>query len=155
MAQRLKRLPGMWKTWVRSLGGEDPLEKEMATHSSILAWKIPWRDLAYFLLWSTLIPFLSPHFVFLFSHSCHFLSPYLEDKSGSRFKLASQRPQLPTAAPQCSHTLCPFKQLANLQNSENQSKVENMDLSELTPFQEEDEKEKRELEEWLIYFVCF
>ena len=38
-------------------------------------------------------------------------------------------------------------QLANLQNSENQSKVENMDLSELTPFQEEDEKEKRELEE--------
>ena len=32
----------MWDTWVRSLGQEDPLEKEMATHSSILAWKIPW-----------------------------------------------------------------------------------------------------------------
>ena len=38
MAQRLKHLPAMWETWVRSLGWEDPLEKEMATHSSILAW---------------------------------------------------------------------------------------------------------------------
>ena len=44
MAQRLKRLPGMWETWVRSLGREDPLEKEMATHSSTLAWRIPWRE---------------------------------------------------------------------------------------------------------------
>ena len=34
----------MWETWVRSLGGEDPLEKEMATHSSILAWTIPWSE---------------------------------------------------------------------------------------------------------------
>ena len=42
VAQRLKRLPLMWETWVRSLGQEDPLEKEMATHSSILAWRIPW-----------------------------------------------------------------------------------------------------------------
>ena len=41
MAQRLKRLPTMQETWVRSLGREDPLEKEMATHSSILAWEIP------------------------------------------------------------------------------------------------------------------
>ena len=39
----IKRLPTMWETQVRSLGGEDPLEKEMATHSSILAWKIPWE----------------------------------------------------------------------------------------------------------------
>ena len=39
-AQRLKRLPAMWETWVRSLGREDPLEKEMATHSSILAWRM-------------------------------------------------------------------------------------------------------------------
>ena len=39
MAQRLK-----WETQVRSLGGEDPLEKEMATHSSILAWRIPWTE---------------------------------------------------------------------------------------------------------------
>ena len=44
VAQRLKRLPAMWETWVRSLGWEDPLEKEMATHSSILAWRIPWTE---------------------------------------------------------------------------------------------------------------
>ena len=44
VAQRLKRLPAMKETWVRSLGQEDPLEKEMATHSSILAWKIPWTE---------------------------------------------------------------------------------------------------------------
>ena len=44
VAQRLKRLPAMWETWVRSLGQEDPLEKEMATHSSILAWTIPWTE---------------------------------------------------------------------------------------------------------------
>ena len=41
MAQRVKRLPAMQETWVRSLGQEDPLEKEMATHSSIFAWRIP------------------------------------------------------------------------------------------------------------------
>ena len=44
VAQRLKPLPAMWETWVRSLGQEDPLEKEMATHSSILAWRIPWTE---------------------------------------------------------------------------------------------------------------
>ena len=44
VAQRLKRLPAMRETWVRSLGREDPLEKEMATHSSILAWRIPWTE---------------------------------------------------------------------------------------------------------------
>ena len=43
-AQRLKRLPAMKETWVRSLGRKDPLEKEMATHSSILAWRIPWTE---------------------------------------------------------------------------------------------------------------
>ena len=37
-------LPAMWETQVQSLGEEDPLEKEMATHSSILAWRIPWTD---------------------------------------------------------------------------------------------------------------
>ena len=42
MAQMVKRLPAMQETWVRSLDWEDPLVKEMATHSSILAWKIPW-----------------------------------------------------------------------------------------------------------------
>ena len=44
MAQRLKRLPAMRETWVRSLGREDPLEKEMVTHSSILAWRTPWTE---------------------------------------------------------------------------------------------------------------
>ena len=44
MAQRLKCLPAMRETWVRSLGQEDPLEKVMATHSSILAWRIPWTE---------------------------------------------------------------------------------------------------------------
>ena len=44
VAQMVKHLPTMWKTRVRSLGWEDPLEKEMATHSSILAWKIPWTE---------------------------------------------------------------------------------------------------------------
>ena len=44
MAQTVKRLPTMWETWVQSLGQEDLLEKEMATHSSILAWKIPWTE---------------------------------------------------------------------------------------------------------------
>ena len=44
VAQLVKNLPAMWQTWVRSLGWEDPLEKEMATHSSILAWKIPWTE---------------------------------------------------------------------------------------------------------------
>ena len=41
VAQTIKRLPAMQGTWVESLGQEDPLEKEMATHSSTLAWKIP------------------------------------------------------------------------------------------------------------------
>ena len=40
----VKRLPAMWETWVHFLGWEDPLEKEMAIHSSTLAWKIPWRE---------------------------------------------------------------------------------------------------------------
>ena len=40
----VKSLPAMWETWDRSLGREDPLEKEMATHSSILAWEIPWAE---------------------------------------------------------------------------------------------------------------
>ena len=42
VAQTVKRLSAMQETWVRSLGWEDPMEKEMVAHSSILAWKIPW-----------------------------------------------------------------------------------------------------------------
>ena len=41
MAQTVKNLPAVWDTWAQSLGWEDPLEKGMATHSSILAWRIP------------------------------------------------------------------------------------------------------------------
>ena len=44
MAQLVKKLPAVQETWVRSLGWEDPLEKEMATHSRILAWEIPWTE---------------------------------------------------------------------------------------------------------------
>ena len=42
VAQLVKNLPALWKTWVQSLGWEDPLEKGKATHSSIVAWRIPW-----------------------------------------------------------------------------------------------------------------
>ena len=44
VAQMVKRLPTMWETQVQFLGQEDPLEKEMATHTSTLAWKIPWTE---------------------------------------------------------------------------------------------------------------
>ena len=44
MAQQVKNLPAMQETWVESLGLEDPLEEEMATHPSILAWEIPWTE---------------------------------------------------------------------------------------------------------------
>ena len=44
VAQTVENLPAVLETWVRSLGWEDPLEKEMATHSSILAWRIPWTE---------------------------------------------------------------------------------------------------------------
>ena len=44
MAQLVKNPPAMWETWVRSLGWEDTLEKGTATHSSILAWRIPWTE---------------------------------------------------------------------------------------------------------------
>ena len=44
MAQKVNRLPAMQETWVQSLVQEDPLEKEMASHSSTIAWKIPWTE---------------------------------------------------------------------------------------------------------------
>ena len=44
VAQMVKNLPAMWETWVGSLGWEDPLEEGTATHSSILAWRIPWTE---------------------------------------------------------------------------------------------------------------
>ena len=52
VAQTVKNLPAVRMTWIRSLGWEDPLEKGMATHSSILAWRIPWiRGLAGYSPW--------------------------------------------------------------------------------------------------------
>ena len=44
VAQMVKHMPAMWETWVQSLGQEDPLEKEITTHSSTLVWKIPWME---------------------------------------------------------------------------------------------------------------
>ena len=44
VSQKIKRLPAMWETQVQSPGWEDPWEKEMATHSSTFAWKIPWTE---------------------------------------------------------------------------------------------------------------
>ena len=44
MAQMVKNPPSMWETWLRSLGWEDPMEEGMATHSSILAWRVPWTE---------------------------------------------------------------------------------------------------------------
>ena len=44
MAQTVKSLPAKWETWVQSLGQKDPLEKEMATQSGTLAWRIPWTE---------------------------------------------------------------------------------------------------------------
>ena len=44
VAQLVKNPPAVWETWVQSLGWEDPLEESMATHSSILAWRIPWTE---------------------------------------------------------------------------------------------------------------
>ena len=44
VAQMVKNLPALWETWVQSMSWEDPLEKELATHSSNLAWRIPWLE---------------------------------------------------------------------------------------------------------------
>ena len=44
MTGMIKTLPAVWKTWVQSLGQEDPLEKEIATHASVLAWSTPWTE---------------------------------------------------------------------------------------------------------------
>ena len=49
VAQMVKNPPAVWETWVQSLGWEDPLEKGMVTHSSILAWRIPWDIYEFFI----------------------------------------------------------------------------------------------------------
>ena len=100
-------------------------------------------------------PLIHTHVTFLFSLLTLFSSSlipvtfYLHSwKTNQEAGLSwpHKDPSSPLQLP-CAHTLYPFKQLTNLQNSENQSQVENVNLSELTPFQEEDEKEKRDLEE--------
>ena len=65
VAQMVKRLPAMRETWVLSLDREDPLEKELATHSSILAWKIPWmKEPAGYSSWVTKSQTRLSHFTF-------------------------------------------------------------------------------------------
>ena len=54
VAQMVKNLPAMWETWVQSLGWEDPLEEGMATHSSILAWRMQWSSLR--VVWRATVP---------------------------------------------------------------------------------------------------
>ena len=89
MAQTVKRLPTMRETQVRSLGWEDPLKKEMATHSSILAWKISWMEVPGWLLsmatvygvaksWTRLSDFTSLHFLPAIPEALHqsFFIPY-------------------------------------------------------------------------------
>ena len=51
--QMVKNPPAVWETWVRSLGWEDPLEEGMATHSSVLAWRIPWIEKPVHVAWAT------------------------------------------------------------------------------------------------------
>ena len=75
VAQTVKRLPGMWETWVQFLGREDPLEKEMATHSSTLAWRIPWRKEPGRLLvrgvaksWTRLSDYITTNVLYPFGH---------------------------------------------------------------------------------------
>ena len=70
MVQRLKRLPAMWETWVRSLDQQDSLEKEIATHSSILAWRIPWtEELVGYSLWVAKSQTQLSNFTFTFNSS--------------------------------------------------------------------------------------
>ena len=88
MAQTVKNLPAIQKTWVRSLGREDALEKEMATHSNILAWKIPWQKH----WWATVVVF-----------SCSVVSDSLQphELQDPRFPCPSQSPRA------CSNS-CPL-----------------------------------------------
>ena len=85
VAQMIKSLPTMRETWVRSLGPEDPLEKETATHSIILAWKIPWRQ-------RSLVSY-SPrgHKESNMTKRLHFHSPFRWQLTGSLSKVELRR----------------------------------------------------------------
>ena len=106
VAQRLKHLPAMWETWVRSLGWQDPLEKEMATHSSTLVWWIPWMEEPAGLQstgsqrvghdWVTSLHFkllllLSCYYYRLFPFHCQFSNKHQIYKNFVRFRLWLQR----------------------------------------------------------------
>ena len=120
VAQMVKRLPTMWETWVRSLGQEDPLEKEMATHSSILAWRIPWtEEPGGCSLWGRKKSDTSErlHFTSLLLHhytSTILLSVYKENSKGLLFatdtysylSLTHTHPDTHTHTHTHTHTLC-------------------------------------------------
>ena len=94
MAQRLKHLPPVWETWVRSLGQEDPQEKEMVTHSSILAWRIPWTEEPGRLQstgsqrvrhdWATSLHFISLHFIISWTWRLICAPPLFEKKQKTK-----------------------------------------------------------------------
>ena len=73
VAQLVKNLPAMWETWVQSLSCEDPLEKGKATHSSILAWRIPWTTVHGDARSQTWLSYL--HFIFCIAHIQHLTHP--------------------------------------------------------------------------------
>ena len=82
MAQLVKNLPVMWETWIQSLGWEDPLEKEKATHSSILAWRILVHGVAKSQTLSLLLVVIWVFFFFFFfglTHGLQDLSPSTRD----------------------------------------------------------------------------
>ena len=82
-AQTVKSLPVVWETRVQSLGWEDPLEKEMVTHSSILAWKIPWmRSPACYSSWSCKESDTTERLHFHFSGILVWRIPWIEEPSG-------------------------------------------------------------------------
>ena len=81
VAQLVKNLPAMWETWVQSLSWEDPLEKGKATHSSILAWRIPWTTVHGDARSQTWLSYL--HFHFLYSTHPASNTPYTS--TGLRF----------------------------------------------------------------------
>ena len=88
MAQTVNRLPAMWETQVQSLGREDPLEKEMATHSSTLAWKIPWTEVPGGLQFIESQRVGHDDFTFTFKHYNVFYVFVLADRRDSKQELS-------------------------------------------------------------------
>ena len=83
VAEMVKNLPGVQEIWVQTLGWEDPLEKEMETHSSILAWKIPWmRSRACYSSWSCKESDMTERLHCHFSGILAWRIPWIEEPSG-------------------------------------------------------------------------